>query len=108
MNETETNRVRHYTFLEQVTIALIGVAVVIGMLIAAVSLVGQGDIKESQRVIRRGQRQQVCFAKFQSDFMAAVGDALAAPPAPNPDRFIATEQIEMAARRLKQVGKVCK
>lgn len=48
-----------------------------------------------------------CSNRLISDFAAAAGRALAAPPAPNPERLAATTDILRAADRLARSDSVC-
>jgi len=83
---------------------LIGAAI----LIAVITLLVSGTALNRQGGLQRTQNQLVCITRLQANYMAAVGDALAAPPAPNTERFLATEEIEAVARQLHHIEKVCR
>lgn len=93
-------KVRRYTLLERALIAAIVLGAVVSMTIAMVALVRQNDIREQGR-------QAICIARLTADFQAAVGDALAAPPAPNPDRLEAVNRISRTASRLHAIDEAC-
>jgi hypothetical protein len=98
--DTAGRKVRRYTLLERVVVLSIVVCVLIGMGTSWIALVRQNDIRE-------GQEQVVCIARLTADFQAAVGDALAAPPAPNTARLEAVQEIARTSRRLHAIEHVC-
>lgn len=97
---TPATKVRRWTLVERAMVSLLVVGAVFGMAIAGTALVRQNAIRESQS-------EQACIARLTADFMAAVGDALGAPPAPNPARDEAVAAITRSADRLHRVDQVC-
>lgn len=100
MTGVEVAKVRRYTFLERLLILAIVIGVVIGMGTAFVAVARQNDIRDANRRL-------TCITRLTADFQAAVGDALAAPPAPNQARLDATHRIAVTARRLHESDRLC-
>lgn len=93
-------RVRRWTRFERGLVGAIMVGTLIGMGTAGLALARQDDIRDQTHKLN-------CSARLQSDFMAAVGDALNAPPAPNPARGVAVAEIQRTAKQLHRIDEVC-
>lgn len=100
MTGVEQARVRRYTLLERALILCMAIGILIGMSTAAIAV-------DRQDAIREQQRQLGCIARLTADFQAAVGDALAAPPGPGPQRDQAVAEISRTARRLHMIERFC-
>lgn len=90
----------------RIALAAIVVTVLV-VVVIAVSLARQGallhKVDSSAAVLKR----QECIGEITAEFQAAVGDALLAPPAPNPARTDAVERIQAAAHRLHHLDRYC-
>lgn len=60
-----------------------------------------------QNAVQRSVETQECIARVTADFQSAVADALAAPPAPNAERELATDRIRKSARHLRSLDTIC-
>lgn len=111
LHETAMSAAQRYTryqHLERAIVIIAGLVIVLALTVGAVALVRQGDIRETQAEIRRSIAAQECIATLTADFQAAVGAALAAPPAPNTARNVATEAIAASAEALRNYRTLCR
>lgn len=95
---TASERVNRFVGSALVVVA--GVAIVVTLVVGTLALTRQAQIRDAQR-------EQSCIARLTADFQAAVADAFAAPPAPNPARDRAVARIEDAAVRLHHLHDAC-
>ena len=59
-----------------------------------------------EQVLDNGKRLE-CVSRELARGIGGIGEALAAPPAPNSSRTSAVEKINAAAHRLRDVNKTC-
>jgi len=84
------------------TIIVFGIAIVVALalLIGVPALVRQNELRDLSQ-------QNVCIAKVTADAIASFGDALAAPPAPNPERERAVDRIAATAKVMHNIEVLC-
>ncbi len=99
--------VRRRNLWNKVVVVGLLALVVVGMVIALLGLAGQQGIRRVENEIRIGQERAACRTQLQADFESAVGEALNAPPAPNPLRDQAVRDIASSADRLKRSAQIC-
>lgn len=102
--EDAARKVGRYQLIERLIAAT---AVLLLMVLLAVFVVQNVVLLGRLNDIERVQRQQSCTADAIATFAAAVGEALAAPPAPNPQRNLATAEIGRAAEALRHLDDAC-
>ncbi len=99
--------VKRRTFWNRVLIVGLLLLVVAALIVAGFGLAGQRSIHNVELEIRAGQQRAACRTQLQADFESAVGEALNAPPAPNPLRDQAVRDIASSADRLKRSAQIC-
>lgn len=90
----------HVAFAVIVVTALVVVSV-------GVALARQGQLLRKAESSEAVLKRQECIGEITAKFQAAVGDALLAPPAPNPARTDAVDRIKAAAQRLHHLDRYC-
>ena len=99
--------VRRRTVLNRLFVVALVLLFVGAVVLASVAMAGQQNIRRVELEIRESQERSLCLTELQADFEAAVGVALNAPPAPNPARDKAVQDIASSAARLKRSAKLC-
>lgn len=94
------SRVRRTTLFERIVAVLAGIVVAGALIVATIGVVRQNELSEQNDQLQ-------CFVAKQAEFMAAVGEAFNAPPAPNEQRARITRRIGRTARELKQLDEHC-
>ncbi len=94
-------------FWNRVLVIALLLLVVAALVVAGFGLAGQQSIHNVELEIRSGQQRAACRVQLQADFESAVGEALNAPPAPNPLRDMAVRDIATSADRLKRSAQIC-
>lgn len=107
MTGTAEAKVRRYTFLETFLFVALIIILVTAAVFAMVAYERQDTISDSTDVIRDSTQRVECIARLTADFQGYVGDALAAPPAPNPERTEAVEGIARTAALLHGLERSC-
>ncbi len=93
-------RVRQLRIHERVVTAILVAFLVGGSIFAMIAIAHQNEIR---KLVDR----QACVARITADFQGAVAAALSAPPAPNPARKQATDEITAASDKLTHLERVC-
>ncbi len=101
----KATRLRNRT--NQIVVVVLSLACAASLLIAGRALYLTGQVRTITVQIRAGQDRSQCRTQLQADFESAVGEALNAPPAPNPLRDQAVQDIKTSADRLKRSADIC-
>lgn len=98
--EAVRRRLDRYTLLEKLLTISLFMILMAAIVVSSVAFARQNTIQDTQERLS-------CVTSLTADFQAAVGDALSAPPAPNPARDAATASIAQTARKLHHPEKYC-